>query len=122
MKKTTEQEWLDGIEYDQCWELINKYINKGTRSYADVLKNAEDCKLIYDSFWSEFPETVEIKSVNEIKIGDVLVYTKKPRGTGAFLPKVGERWEMKTQGDIISASIQIIERGRGWWPIKTKTP
>ena len=59
----------------------------------------------------------EIKSTNEIKIGDVLVYTGKPRGSGLFVPEIGTKWEMKTNDDLIGASIEIIERGRGWRPL-----
>ena len=63
----------------------------------------------------------QIKSTDEIKIGDVLVYTGKPRGSGMVVPEIGEKWEMKTNSDLIAASIEIIERGRGWWPLITQT-
>lgn len=62
-------------------------------------------------------EIKEIKSTTEIKIGDTLVYTGKPRGTGMFVPEIGETWEMDSDSDIVQASIQIIERGRGWRPL-----
>ena len=59
----------------------------------------------------------KIKSIYEIQIGDVLVYTGNPRGSGIYPPEIGEKWEMKTKNDLLSASIEIIERGRGWWPL-----
>lgn len=67
---------------------------------------------------TELPEVREIKSTTEIKIGDVLIYTGKPRGTGMFVPDIGAKWKMETEEDLISASIEIIERGRGWRPLK----
>lgn len=65
----------------------------------------------------QLPKIRNIKSTTEIKIGDTLVYTGNPRGSGIYVPEIGETWEMKTKDDIISASIEIIERGRGWRPI-----
>jgi hypothetical protein len=65
----------------------------------------------------ELPPIREIKSTEEIKIGDVLVYTGNPRGTGMYVPEIGETWEMKSKDDLIHASIEIIERGRGWRPL-----
>lgn len=62
----------------------------------------------------------EIKSTDEIKIGDVLVYTGNPRGTGIYPPEIGTKWEMKTNEDLMSASIEIIERRRGWKPLKSE--
>lgn len=59
----------------------------------------------------------EIKSTNEIKIGDTMIYTGNPRGAGIYPPEVGTKWKMKTKQDIIGVSIEIIERGRGWKPL-----
>jgi len=59
-------------------------------------------------------KTVKIKSINEIKIGDVFVYTGHPRGTGMFPPDIGQKFEMKTQYDCTWLSIEIIEKRRGY--------
>lgn len=62
----------------------------------------------------KLPNTRPINNINDIEIGDTLVYTGKPRGTGMNVPEIGEEWQMKTETDITYASIEIIERGRGW--------
>lgn len=65
----------------------------------------------------KLPPVRQIKSTNEIKVGDTLLYTGNPRGTGLFVPEIGAMWKMESEGDIVQASIEIIERGRGWRPI-----
>ena len=77
---------------------------------------------LFDNFKNTLPKTREIKSTNEISIGDTLMYTGDPRGTGMFVPELGQLWEMKTEEDLIHASIEIIERGRGWRPLEALTP
>lgn len=59
-------------------------------------------------------ETEKITDTRQIKIGDVFIYTGKPRGTGMLVPEIGTRWAMQHENDIISLSIEMIERGRGW--------
>lgn len=66
-------------------------------------------------------KTEPIKTTDEINIGDTFVYTGKPRGTGLYVPDIGEKWTIKSQGDKIELSIQMIERGRGWEKL-VKTP
>lgn len=66
----------------------------------------------------ELPEVVKIKSTEELKVGMVMVYTGQPRGTGAWPPEIGATAELKDRSDVIGISIEIIERGRGWWPTK----
>lgn len=68
----------------------------------------------------ELPETVEIKSTNEIKIGDTLCLIKKrPSFLDAYGDDgIGTLWEMKTKEDIMHASIAIIEQGQMWMPVK----
>lgn len=121
---TKEQQYINKLQLfnsGQLWEFTDTVFPKdqrGGKSYKDIWENPESCKLIYDHIQSTLPPIRKVKSVNDILVGDTLVYTMQPAGTGMYLPKVGERWEMKTEYDIIEASIQIIERGRGWWPIE----
>ncbi len=54
----------------------------------------------------------QIKSTEEIKIGDIMMFTG---GRGGI--KIGSLWEMKTRGNIIAASIAIIEDRQNWRPL-----
>ncbi len=54
----------------------------------------------------------DIKDVREIKIGDVLIYV----GEETPWRLMYDEWQMKTEDDLIQASIQIIERGHKWRP------
>lgn len=55
----------------------------------------------------------QIKSTEEIKIGDVLILTDSRRGR---IP-IGSLWEMETKGNLVAASIAIIEDGEHWRPL-----
>lgn len=109
-----EQEWLNKMDFQQSWVVIDKYFKKGDRSYADIQESPEDCKVIYERFYKDFPVSEKIKNVSNLIVGQTLVYTGSPRGTGMHVPEIGKRWELITEEDLISASIEIIERGRGW--------
>lgn len=107
-----EQLWMNKIESNNVWDIYKKHFPE--KSYNDICKDAAACKLIYDEFWASLPKSRKIINTNDINIGDRLMYTMNPRGTGMYIPKIGEIWEMKTDNDIIGASIELIERGRGW--------
>lgn len=59
-------------------------------------------------------KTEKIKSSDEINIGDTFVYTGNPRGTGMFVPEIGQQFKIETKNDAIGLSIEMIERGRGY--------
>lgn len=114
MEQTLEQKFISELEYSQKWEVIDKYYSKGSKSYSDVVRDADVCKVIYDAFMASLPAYRSIKSALEIKIGQRYIYTRQPRGTGMFVPNVGDTWDIKTKSDIMSIAIEMIERGRGW--------
>lgn len=64
------------------------------------------------------PEVEKIKSVQQLAIGMEMVYTGQPRGSGMFVPDIGTAFTIESESDIMGISIEIIERGRGWWPTK----
>lgn len=110
---------------EQWWKLVgdtgtsrNYWFSQGSRlvdeSKLQYPMNEEKIKYLFDKFYETFPNTVEIKSSNEINIGDTFIYTGEPRGTGMYIPELGAQWEIKTKDDIIHLSIEMIERGRGW--------
>lgn len=106
-EKSKEHVWMDSLNFSQLCSLMNKY-------GLDFPSNGVKAKIIHDKFYTDFPDTQAIKSTNEINIGDIFIYTGKPRGTGMYVPDLGEQWEIKSKEDIIGLSIQMIERGRGY--------
>jgi len=109
-----EQLWMNTIESNNVWDIYKKHYGKTNKSFCDIQQDAAACKIIYDDFWASLPKTEKVFNTNEINIGDKFMYTMNPRGTGMYIPKIGEIREMKTQDDIIGISIEMIERGRGW--------
>lgn len=100
-------EKFDDLEYEQQWALQAQYGKQRPCS--------EETKLeLWNNLISSLPNSVKIKSSNEINIGDFFVYTGKPRGTGMYVPKIGEITEIRSEGDKIRMSIEMIERGRGY--------
>ncbi len=108
------QEWVNLLEYSQQWPLIDNTIVRGTRSYNDITNSPHECQVIFDKFYSEMPKSTPITNTYKLQIGDTLIYTRNPRGSGMYVPEVGKQWKLETENDIINASIEIIERGRGW--------
>lgn len=122
---TKEQDFINTLNVFNGHQLIKftdevfPDLKASKTSYLDIWNDADNCKKIYDHIQTTLPPTRKIKSTEEIKIGDTLVYTMQPKGSGMFKPEVGTRWEMKTDDDVFNAAIEIIERGRGWWPIES---
>jgi hypothetical protein len=124
--ETKEQQFIhtldvfNGHQLRKFTDEVFPELKASKTSYREIWNDVENCKKIYDHIQTTLPPIRKIKSTEEIKIGGTLVYAMQPKGTGMFKPEVGTLWEMKTDDDIIAASIEIIERGRGWWPIEVQ--
>ena len=101
-------------------DLRKKWVGETSDWIDNFFKNLNNYGVAHSNFGSykiATPYKVRyIKSTYEIKVGDVLIYTGIPRGSGFSVPEIGKEWPMNSEHDIAMASIEIIERRRGWWP------
>ena len=59
-------------------------------------------------------KTEKITDTRQINVGDIMVYTGNPRGSGMYPPDIGQEFLMETQGHITWVAIEMVERGRGY--------